>query len=134
MSKRVNKAQKEEALLQAQQGVPVPLICASLGISEATFRRWKRDPYLTPEKREKESGKIEESTNGAKKQKYIPKWAGLGVRKEQTLLELQDENRALRKIVAQLTLDRYNLAMSRNSGDSAPERVMAMSFDGRKEG
>ena len=42
--KRFTEEQKAFALRQADSGVPVPEILRKLGISEATFYRWKKKP------------------------------------------------------------------------------------------
>ena len=67
------------ALRQADAGTPVVEICRKLGISEPTFYRWKR------------------------------KYAGLGISEIRRLKQLEDENRRLKQVVADLTLDKAML-------------------------
>jgi len=64
------------ALRQAESGTPVEDICRKLGISEATFHRWKK------------------------------RFGTLGVPEIRELRQLRDENRRLKSVVADLTLDR----------------------------
>ena len=54
-------------------------VCRKLGISEQTFYRWKR------------------------------KYAGIGVAELRRLRQVEDENRRLKQLVADLTLDRQML-------------------------
>jgi putative transposase len=67
------------ALRQAENGTPVAEVCRKLGISEKTFYRWKR------------------------------KYAGIGVAELRRLRQVEDENRRLKQLVADLTLDRQML-------------------------
>jgi putative transposase len=67
------------ALRQAESGTPVLEVCRKLGISEQTFYRWKK------------------------------KFAGMGVAELQRLRQLEEENRQLKQLVADLTLDRHML-------------------------
>ena len=67
------------ALRQAEAGTPVLEVCRKLGVSEQTFYRWKR------------------------------KFAGLGVAELRRLRQLEDENRKLKQLVADLTLDKHML-------------------------
>ncbi len=64
------------ALRQAEGGAPVEEVCRKLGISEGTFFRWKK------------------------------KFGTLGVPEVRELRQLRDENRRLKSLVADLTLDR----------------------------
>ncbi len=64
------------ALRQAEAGTPVTEICRKLGISEQTFYRWKK------------------------------KFAGMGVAELRRLRQLEEENRQLKQLVADLTLDK----------------------------
>ena len=66
-------------LRQAEAGTPVPEICRKLGISEQTFYRWKK------------------------------KFAGMGVAELRRLRQLEEENKQLKQLVADLTLDRHML-------------------------
>jgi putative transposase len=83
--KRFTEEQKAFALRQADSGVPVDEILRKLGISEATFYRWKK------------------------------KYGGLGVAEILRLKRLEDENRRLKRLVADLVLDKQMLqdALSR---------------------
>jgi putative transposase len=67
------------ALRQAEAGTPVVEVCRKLGVTEQTFYRWKR------------------------------KFAGLGIAELRRLRQLEDENRRLKQLVADLTLDRHML-------------------------
>jgi len=77
--KRFTQEQKAFALRQADSGVPVEEILRKLGISEATFYRWKK------------------------------KFGGMGVAEIRRLKHLEDENRRLKGLVADLTLDKHIL-------------------------
>jgi putative transposase len=67
------------ALRQAETGTPVAEICRKLGISEQTFYRWKK------------------------------KFAGMGIAELRRLRQLEEENRTLKQLVADLTLDKHML-------------------------
>jgi len=77
--KRFTEEQKAFALRQADSGVPISEILRKLGISEATFYRWKK------------------------------KYAGLGVAEIRRLKQLEEENKRLKRLVADLTLDKQIL-------------------------
>ena len=64
---------------QADAGTPVPDVCRGMGISEATFYVWKK------------------------------KYASMGVSELRKLRQLEDENVRLKKLVADLTLDKHTL-------------------------
>ena len=64
------------ALRQGEAGAPIEEICRKMGVSEATYFRWKK------------------------------KYAGLGIPELRELRQLRDENKRLKGIVADLTLDR----------------------------
>jgi putative transposase len=68
------------ALRQAESGTPVADVCRQLGVSEATFYLWKK------------------------------KYAHLGVSEVRRMRQLEDENRRLKGLVADLTLDKHMLA------------------------
>ncbi len=70
------------ALRQAEAGTPVAEICRRLEITETTFYRWKR------------------------------KFGGLGVSELRELKQLREENRKLKGLVADLTLDKRILQES----------------------
>lgn len=67
------------ALKQAETGTRVAEVCRKMGISEATFYNWKK------------------------------KYVGLGVSKLRRLNQLEDENQRLKRIVADLSLDKQML-------------------------
>ena len=67
------------ALRQAESGTPVAEIIRKMGISEVTFYRWKK------------------------------KFAGMGISELRRLKQLEDENRRLKRLVADLTLDKQML-------------------------
>ena len=66
-------------LKQAEVGVPVAGICRQAGISEQTFYRWKKQ------------------------------YVGLEVDQVRQLKQLQEENARLKKLVAELSLDKTML-------------------------
>ena len=68
------------ALRQAESGTPVADICRQLGVSEATYYLWKK------------------------------KYAHLGVSELRRLRQVEDENRRLKQLVADLTLDKQMLS------------------------
>ena len=70
------------ALRQGEAGTPVAEICRKLGISQGTFYRWKKA------------------------------YGGLGVPELRELRQLRDENRRLKQLVADLSLDRAILQES----------------------
>ena len=67
------------ALQQAESGTPVAEICRKMGVAEATFYRWKK-PY-----------------------------GNLDATEIRRLRQLEDENRRLKNLVADLTLDKAML-------------------------
>lgn len=67
------------ALRQAETGVNVAEVCRKMGISEATFYNWKK------------------------------KYGGLGTSELRRLRELEAENAQLKKLVADLSLDKHML-------------------------
>lgn len=66
-------------LRQAEGGTRVAEICRKMGISEATFFNWKK------------------------------KYGGLGVGELRRLKQLEEENKQLKKLVADLSLDKQML-------------------------
>ena len=77
--KQFTEAQIAFALRQAESGTQVAEIIRKMGISEVTFYRWKK------------------------------KFAGMGVSELRRLKQLEDENRRLKRLVADLTLDKQML-------------------------
>ena len=67
------------ALKQAELGTSVDEVCRKMGISEATFYNWKK------------------------------KYAGLGPSELRRLRQLEEENRKLKQLVADLSLDKAML-------------------------
>ena len=67
------------ALRQAESGVKVAEVCRKMGISDATFYNWKK------------------------------KYGGLGNSELRRLKELEAENNQLKKLVADLSLDKHML-------------------------
>ena len=67
------------ALRQAESGVVVKEVCRQAGISENTFYTWKR------------------------------KYAGIGVSELRELRQLREENARLKRLVADLSLDKHIL-------------------------
>ena len=76
---RFSDAQKAFILKQGADGMPVADICRKAGISQATYFNWKR------------------------------KYDGLLPNEIRRLKQLEDENSKLRKVVADLTLDKEML-------------------------
>jgi putative transposase len=67
------------ALKQAETGTRVAEVCRKMGISEATFYNWKK------------------------------KYGGLGVSELRRLKQLEEENQRLKRMVADLSLDKQML-------------------------
>ena len=77
---KFSEEQVAYALRQVEAGTPVGDVCRQLGVSEATFYAWKK------------------------------KYAHLGVSELRRLRQLEDENNRLKRLVADLTLDKHMLA------------------------
>ena len=77
--KRYTEPQIVFALQQAESGTPVAEICRKMGISEPTFYRWRN------------------------------KYGGLMPSELKKLKQLEEENLRLRKLVADLSLDKEML-------------------------
>lgn len=77
--KRYSEEQIVYALRQAESGEKVVDVCRKLGVSEQTFYAWRR------------------------------KYAGMGVSELRELRQLREENRKLKQLVADLTLDKHML-------------------------
>ena len=67
------------ALRQAEAGTPVEQVCRKLGVSKATFYRWKKQ------------------------------FGGMSVAEVRRLKQLEEENRKLKQLVADLSLDKKML-------------------------
>jgi putative transposase len=77
--KTFTEEQIAHALRQAEAGTPAIEVCRKMGVTEQTFYRWKR------------------------------KFAGMGVAELRRLRQLEEENRKLKQVVADLTLDKAML-------------------------
>lgn len=75
--KNFTEEQITYALKQAESGTAVADVCRKLGVTEQTFYRWKR------------------------------KYAGMGIAELRRLKQLEDENKKLKTLVADLTLDKH---------------------------
>ncbi len=76
---KFTEAQIAFALRQAEQGTRVEEVCRKLGISPATFYNWKKQ------------------------------YGGMGVSELRRLKQLEEENRQLKQLVADLSLDKQML-------------------------
>ena len=76
---RFTEEQVTYALRHAEAGTPVGDVCRSMGIAEATLFLWKK------------------------------RYAGMGISELRELRQLRDENARLKRLVADLTLDRHIL-------------------------
>jgi len=76
---RFTEEQIAFALRQAETGTKVSEVCRKIGVAEATFYNWKK------------------------------KYSGLGVSELRRLKQLEEENRQLKKLVADLSLDKQML-------------------------
>lgn len=77
---KFSEEQVAYALRQAESGTAVADVCRQLGVSEATFYAWKK------------------------------KYAHLGVSELRRMRQLEDENRRLKGLVVDLTLDKHMLS------------------------
>ena len=101
--KRYTEEQIAFALRQGESGTPVADIVRKMGISEQTYYRWKK------------------------------KFAGMGVAEVRRLKQLEEENRKLKQLVADLSLDKRGCCrtLSREryeARSSADNREEASSF------
>ena len=78
-SSRYSAEQVAFAMRQAESGTPVSEICRKMGIVEQTFYRWKK------------------------------KYTGMGVAEVRKLRILEEENKKLKQLVADLSLDKQML-------------------------
>jgi putative transposase len=67
------------ALRQAESGIPIVEVCRKFGVTETTFFRWRKQ------------------------------FAGLGISELHRLKQLEDENKRLKSLVGDLTLDKTML-------------------------
>ena len=77
---RFSEEQIAYALRQAEGGSPVGDVCRQIGVSEATFYVWKK------------------------------KYGQLGISEMREIRQLRDENARLKRLVADLTLDKHILS------------------------
>jgi putative transposase len=77
--KRFTEEQIAFALRQGESGTPAGEVCRKLGVSEATYFRWKKQ------------------------------FGSLGVPELRRLRQLEEENRKLKQLVADLSLDKVML-------------------------
>ncbi|MCK4773338.1 MAG: transposase [Candidatus Krumholzibacteria bacterium] len=77
--KRFTEEQIAYALRQVESGTPVAEVCRKLGVTEQSFYRWKK------------------------------KYAGVGIAELRRLKQLEKENKELKKLVADLSLDKQML-------------------------
>jgi putative transposase len=77
---KFSEEQVAYALRQAESGTAVADVCRQLGVSEATFYAWKK------------------------------KYGHLGVSELRRMRQLEEENRRLKGLVADLTLDKHMLS------------------------
>ena len=78
-AKRYNKEQIIYALRHVEGGRRIAEVCRELGVSEQTYHRWKG------------------------------KYAGMGISELRRLKQLDEENASLKKLVADLSLDKHML-------------------------
>ncbi len=76
---RFTEEQIAFALRQVETGTKVTEVCRNMGVAEATFYNWKK------------------------------KYGGLGISELRRLKQLEEENRQLKKLVADLSLDKQML-------------------------
>lgn len=76
---RFSEPQIAYALRQAESGVSIQEITRKMGITEATFYRWKK------------------------------KFGGMGIAEVRRLKQLEEENKKLKRLVADLSLDKAML-------------------------
>ena len=76
---RFTEEQIVHALRQAEAGTPVVEVCRKLGVTEQSFYRWRR------------------------------RFAGMGVAELRRLRQVEEENRRLKQLGADLTLDKHML-------------------------
>lgn len=76
---RFTEQQIAFALKQAETGTKISEVCRKMGVAEATFYNWKK------------------------------KYSGLGISELRRLKQLEEENRQLKKLVADLSLDKHML-------------------------
>ena len=100
--KRFSEEQIAFALRQAESGTTIEDICRKMGVSEPTFYRWKKV------------------------------YAGMGMSEIRRLKQLEDENAKLKRVVADLTLDKAMLqdVLRKNGKARRPTRDRTPSAGG----
>lgn len=86
------------ALRQGDLGTPVAEVCRKMGVSEATYFRWKQ------------------------------KYGGLGPSELRKLRQLEEENQKLKRLVADLSLDKAMLQ------EVLAKKVLGLAGGGRSSG
>ena len=76
---RFTEEQIAHALRQAETGTPVTAVCRAMGVSEQAYYRWKKQ------------------------------YGGLAVNELRRMKQLEEENRRLKQLVADLSLDKLML-------------------------
>ncbi len=76
---RFTEEQIAHALRQAETGTPVAEVCRAMGITDQTYYRWKKQ------------------------------YGGLAINEIRQLKQLEEENRRLKQLVADLSLDKVML-------------------------
>ena len=89
---RFTEAQITLALKQVEVGVPIAEMCRKYGITEQTYYRWRK------------------------------KYGGLDASEVKRLKQLEEENRKLKQLVADLSLDKRNVAPPQDA--VAPPRTL----------
>lgn len=79
MNKRFPETQLNLILRQMETGTPVTEVCRKMGVSVVSFYRWRR------------------------------RYEGMGVAGLRRVRELEEENRKLKKLVADLALEKHTL-------------------------
>jgi len=79
MKKRFSEEQIAYAINENESGMPVTEICRKMGVSDAAFYNWKK------------------------------KYKGMGLTEIRKLKQLEEENRKLKSLVADLSLDKHML-------------------------
>ena len=99
MKKHFSEEQVAFALRQAETGISVQEVIRKMGISEQTFYRWKK------------------------------KYGGLGISELRRLKQLEEENRKLKQLVADLSLDKKMLQdVFSKSGEARQETAVCRTF------
>src|SRR6185437_7655540 len=89
---RFTEEQIAHALREAETGTPVTAVCRAMGVSEQAFYRWKEQ------------------------------YGGLAVNELRRMKQLEEENRRLKQLVADLSLDRLMLQEVLQKNIVRPER------------